>query len=78
MFVEIVLYFFASRHFIFNLNNADDSIFNIMTYQTGPNFLDLEGEDEPLRQVEQEEEDGDLTSGLRINHVRRQSLKTVK
>ena len=49
-----------------------------MNYQTGPDFLDLEGEDEPLRQVEQEEEDGDLTSGLRINHVRRQSLKTVK
>jgi hypothetical protein len=49
-----------------------------MNYQTGPNFLDLEGEDEPLRQVEQEEEDGDLTSGLRINHVQRQSLKKAK
>ena len=49
-----------------------------MTCQTGPDFLDLEGEDEPLRQVEQEEEDGDLTSGLRINHVRRQSLKKAE
>jgi hypothetical protein len=36
----------------------------LKTYQACPDFLNLEGVDEPLGQVVEEEEDGDLTAGL--------------
>ena len=43
-------------------------------HEAGPDLLNLEGEDEPLGEIEDEEKDGDLASGLFNNLVWRQHL----
>ena len=44
-------------------------------HQAGPHLLHLESEDQPMSQVEDEHEDGDLASGLGKELLRRQHLR---
>ena len=43
--------------------------------QTGTDFLDLEREDEPLWEVQEEKEHGDLPTRLRIKQIQGQGLE---